>query len=56
VAREHGAHHLIDSRAEDVRARLKELTAPGRRRRLRSVGGALFEASLRTMAPDGRTW
>jgi len=55
VAQDHGAHHLIDSRAEDVRARLKELTG-GRGADVvyDPVGGALFEASLRTMAPDGR--
>ncbi len=55
VALEHGAHHAIDSRAEDVRARIKELTG-GRGADVvyDPVGGDLFEASLRSIAPDGR--
>ncbi len=55
VAREHGAHHLIDSRAEDVRARVLDLTGGhGSDVVYDPVGGDLFDASLRCTAPDGR--
>ncbi|HOW74449.1 MAG TPA: NADPH:quinone oxidoreductase family protein [Candidatus Competibacteraceae bacterium] len=55
VAREHGADHLIDSSHEDVRARIKELTA-GRGADVvyDPVGGDLFTVSLRSIAFEGR--
>jgi len=51
----HGAAHGIDYKAEDVRERVKALTA-GRGVDVvyDPVGGAIFEASLRCTAPDGR--
>jgi len=55
VAAEHGADHGIDSRAEDIRARVLDLTnGHGVDVVYDPVGGALFEASLRCTAPDGR--
>jgi NADPH2:quinone reductase len=55
VARAHGADHLIDSSREDVRTRIKELTA-GRGADViyDPVGGELFAASLRSIAFEGR--
>lgn len=55
VALDHGAHHGIDSRAEDIRDRVKELTG-GRGADViyDPVGGPVFDASLRAIAPDGR--
>lgn len=55
LAQDHGAHHLIDSRSEDIRARIKELTG-GRGADViyDPVGGEVFDASLRAIAPDGR--
>lgn len=55
IAAAHGAEHGIDSRTEDVRARVKELTG-GRGADVvyDPVGGELFDASLRCTAPDGR--
>ncbi|MEW5728522.1 MAG: NADPH:quinone oxidoreductase family protein [Pseudomonadota bacterium] len=55
VALDHGAHHGIDYRAEDIRGRVKELTG-GRGADVvyDPVGGEVFEASLRSIAPDGR--
>jgi NADPH2:quinone reductase len=55
VAADHGADHGIDSRTEDLRARVKALTG-GRGVDVvyDPVGGDLFEASLRCTAPDGR--
>jgi len=55
VAAEHGAHHGIDYKAEDVRTRVKELTG-GRGADVvyDPVGGEIFDASLRCTAPDGR--
>ncbi|MCP5228717.1 NADPH:quinone oxidoreductase family protein [Accumulibacter sp.] len=55
VAREHGADHLIDSSREDVRERIRDLTA-GRGADVvyDPVGGALFTASLRSIAFEGR--
>lgn len=55
VARAHGADHLIDSSRDDVRQRIKELTA-GRGADVvyDPVGGDLFTASLRSMAFEGR--
>lgn len=55
VALEHGAHHGIDYKAEDIRERVKALTG-GRGADViyDPVGGAVFDASLRSVAPDGR--
>ncbi|MFZ1325119.1 MAG: NADPH:quinone oxidoreductase family protein [Candidatus Contendobacter sp.] len=55
LARQHGADFLIDSSHEDVRERLKTLTA-GRGVDVvyDPVGGDLFAASLRSMAFEGR--
>ncbi len=55
VALSRGAAVGIDSRAEDVRARVKEETrGRGADVVYDPVGGALFEASLRSIAPNGR--
>lgn len=55
VAAAHGADYLIDARREDVRQRIKELTA-GRGADVvyDPVGGELFTASLRSIAFEGR--
>ncbi|MER2583853.1 MAG: NADPH:quinone oxidoreductase family protein [Candidatus Competibacter sp.] len=55
VAHEHGADYLIDTRREDVRSRIKELTG-GRGADViyDPVGGELFAASLRAIAFEGR--
>ena len=55
VALEHGAHHGIDYKAEDIRTRVKALTdGRGADVIYDPVGGAVFDASLRAIAPDGR--
>lgn len=55
VAGAHGADHLVDSRAEDVRARIKSLTRTrGADVVYDPVGGELFDASLRSIAWSGR--
>lgn len=55
VALDHGAHHAIDYKSEDIRDRVKALTG-GRGADViyDPVGGAVFDASLRSIAPDGR--
>lgn len=55
IARGAGADHLIDSRAPDLRDRVKALTG-GRGVDVvyDPVGGELFDASLRCTAPGGR--
>lgn len=55
IALDHGAHHGIDYKVEDVRARVKDLTG-GRGADVvyDPVGGEIFDASLRSIAPDGR--
>lgn len=55
VAQAHGAAHGIDYRGEDVRERVKELTG-GRGADVvyDPVGGAVFDASLRCVAANGR--
>jgi NADPH2:quinone reductase len=55
VARQHGAHFGIDTGSEDVRVRIKALTA-GRGADVvyDPVGGDLFAASLRSIAFEGR--
>ncbi|MBK6973667.1 MAG: NADPH:quinone oxidoreductase family protein [Sterolibacteriaceae bacterium] len=55
VAREHGADHLIDCSSEDLRTRIKELTeGRGADVFYDPVGGELFDASLRSIAFEGR--
>ncbi|MCR6632659.1 MAG: NADPH:quinone oxidoreductase family protein [Magnetospirillum sp.] len=55
VARGHGAHHGIDYKAEDIRDKVKALTeGRGADVVYDPVGGAVFDASLRAVAPDGR--
>ncbi|MEQ9608004.1 MAG: NADPH:quinone oxidoreductase family protein [Kiloniellaceae bacterium] len=55
VAQAHGADHLIDYRDEDIRERVKELTAgKGADVVFDPVGGDVFDASLRCIAWSGR--
>jgi NADPH2:quinone reductase len=55
IAANAGADHLIDSRADDVRERVKALTdGRGADVVYDPVGGPLFDASLRCTAPGGR--
>jgi NADPH2:quinone reductase len=55
VALEHGAHHGIDYKSEDIRERVKALTGgKGADVVYDPVGGDVFDASLRSIAPDGR--
>lgn len=55
VAAEHGADHLVDTSHEDVRSRIKVLTAGrGADVAYDPVGGELFTASLSSMAFEGR--
>jgi NADPH2:quinone reductase len=55
VARAHGADHLIDYREEDIRERVKDLTAgKGADVVFDPVGGDVFDASLRCIAWSGR--
>jgi NADPH2:quinone reductase len=55
VALDHGADHGIDYKSEDIRERVKSLTG-GRGADViyDPVGGAVFDASLRSIAVDGR--
>jgi NADPH:quinone reductase len=55
VARSRGADHLIDYSREDIRARVKEITG-GRGADVvyDPVGGDVFDASLRSIAWEGR--
>lgn len=55
IAQAHGADHLIDSRAEDLRARVKEITdGQGADVIFDPVGGEVFEASMRAAAWSAR--
>lgn len=55
VAREHGADHVLDSDDPDLRERLRELTAGrGVDVAYDTVGGAMFDLSLRSIAWEGR--
>ena len=55
VALEHGADFGIDYKSEDIRDRVKELTGgKGADVIYDPVGGTVFDASLRCVAPDGR--
>lgn len=52
IAKAAGAHHLIDSDTDDLRARLKALG--GVDVVYDAVGGAAFDAALRATRPEGR--
>jgi NADPH2:quinone reductase len=55
IARRHGADHTLDSETDDVRAAVRELTgARGADVVFDPVGGAMFDASLRAIAWEGR--
>ncbi|HEU4415116.1 MAG TPA: NADPH:quinone oxidoreductase family protein [Candidatus Angelobacter sp.] len=55
IAREHGADHLIDYSREDIRERVKAITAgKGVDVVYDPVGGDAFDASLRSIAWGGR--
>jgi NADPH2:quinone reductase len=55
VAREHGADHVVDYASEDLRERVKALTAPrGVDVVFDPVGGDAFDAALRTLGWEGR--
>ncbi|KIL99157.1 Quinone oxidoreductase [Paramagnetospirillum magnetotacticum MS-1] len=55
VALEHGAHFGIDYKSEDIRERVKALTdGKGADVVYDPVGGQVFDASLRSIAADGR--
>ena len=55
VAREHGADHAVDSEDPDLKGRLRELTdGRGADVVYDPVGGAVFDASLRAIAWEGR--
>lgn len=55
AALDQGAHHGIDYKAEDIRERVRDLTG-GRGADVvyDPVGGQVFDASLRSVAADGR--
>lgn len=53
--REEGAHHVINYSEEDVRTRVKEIAGgAGADVALDPVGGAVFDATVRALAPGGR--
>jgi len=55
VAREHGADHVLDSEAPDLRERIRALTdGRGADVVYDPVGGGLFDLSLRAIAWEGR--
>jgi NADPH2:quinone reductase len=55
VALDHGADHGIDYKSEDIRQQVKALTGgKGADVIYDPVGGTVFDASLRAIAPDGR--
>jgi NADPH2:quinone reductase len=55
VAKAHGADHVLDSETDDIKGQVKELTG-GRGADVvyDPVGGAMFDASLRCIAWEGR--
>lgn len=54
AARMRGAHHVVDHRKDDVRARLKQLSAGRGQVFFDTVGGAAFENCLRSAGPEAR--
>jgi NADPH2:quinone reductase len=54
VARAHGATHLVDHRAGDLRRALKDALPAGGDVVVDPVGGALSEPALRVLRPGGR--
>jgi NADPH:quinone reductase len=55
IARQHGAHAVIDYRSEDLRAAVRSATSNrGPDVVFDPVGGELSEAALRSLAPGGR--
>ncbi len=55
IALDHGAHHGIDYKSQDIRETVKALTdGRGADVIYDPVGGDVFDASLRCVAPDGR--
>jgi NADPH2:quinone reductase len=55
VVKAHGADHVIDTGAEDLRARIKEITdGRGADVIFDPIGGEVFNASLRSLAWEGR--
>ena len=55
VAKEHGADHVVDSESGDIKGKVRELTGGmGADVVYDPVGGALFDASLRCVAWEGR--
>lgn len=55
IAKAHGADELIDYKSEDIRERVKELTGGiGADVIYDPVGGDIFKASMRAIAPGGR--
>ncbi|MEM7170135.1 MAG: NADPH:quinone oxidoreductase family protein [Pseudomonadota bacterium] len=55
LAQAHGADHLIDYRQEDIRERVKDITeGRGADVVFDPIGGDVFEASLRSIAWEGR--
>jgi NADPH2:quinone reductase len=55
VAKEHGADHVLDSEQDDIPAAVKDLTGGvGADVVYDPVGGAMFDASLRCIAWEGR--
>lgn len=55
VVKAHGADHMIDTGADDIRTRIKELTGGrGADVIFDPIGGDVFNASLRSLAWEGR--
>ncbi len=55
VVKAHGADHVIDTATEDIRTRIKELTdGRGADVVFDPIGGEIFNASLRSLAWEGR--
>lgn len=55
VVKAHGADHVIDTRSDDIRARIKALTdGRGADVVFDPIGGDVFDASLRSLAWGGR--
>jgi NADPH2:quinone reductase len=56
IARDHGADHVIDYRAENLRERVREITEDGEGCQVifDPVGGDVFDTALRCLAWEGR--